>query len=160
MFILHIYNKAIEATAADLTVEQKQKQQEIHFRSLFSFVPRWIGLGRFRAVAGLHSLSSPGQHAQIRSLRRVKMHEGYSDSTADSDVALVQLSSPLEFTNYIQPVCLPRDTIHEARLNFTHCFVTGWGSAYHKGWCKNRLLTHGDEFNVKFTAKAGPVLLK
>uniref|UniRef100_A0A3Q0QSU0 Acrosin n=1 Tax=Amphilophus citrinellus TaxID=61819 RepID=A0A3Q0QSU0_AMPCI len=87
----------------------------------------------FRAVAGLHALPSPGKHAQIRSLREVKMHEGYSINTADSDVALLLLSSPLMFTNYIQPVCLPYDMTHEAKLNFSHCFITGWGSAYHKG---------------------------
>uniref|UniRef100_A0A3B4H150 Acrosin n=1 Tax=Pundamilia nyererei TaxID=303518 RepID=A0A3B4H150_9CICH len=103
------------------------------FFTLFSFVSRRIGLSYFRVVAGLNTLSSPGKYAQVRSIRGVKMHDGYNIITSDNDVTLLLLSSPFKFTNYIQPICLPGDVIHEAMLNLSHCFVSGWGSTYYKG---------------------------
>lgn len=103
------------------------------FFTLFSFVSRRIGLSYFRVVAGLNTLSSPGNYAQVRSIRGVKMHDGYNIFTSDNDVTLLLLSSPFKFTNYIQPICLPGDVIHEAMLNLSHCFVSGWGSTYYKG---------------------------
>lgn len=103
------------------------------FFLLFSFVSRRIGLSHFRVVAGLNTLSSPGKYAQVRSIRGVKMHDDYNIITSDNDVTLLLLSSPFKFTNYIQPICLPGDVIHEAMLNLSHCFVSGWGSTYYKG---------------------------
>lgn len=105
----------------------------VFFFTLFSFVSRRIGLSYFRVVAGLNTLSSPGKYAQVRSIRGVKMHDGYNIITSDNDVTLLLLSSPFKFTNYIQPICLPGDVIHEAMLNLSHCFVSGWGSTYYKG---------------------------
>ncbi|XP_005732702.1 transmembrane protease serine 12 [Pundamilia nyererei] len=98
-----------------------------------------IGLSYFRVVAGLNTLSSPGKYAQVRSIRGVKMHDGYNIITSDNDVTLLLLSSPFKFTNYIQPICLPGDVIHEAMLNLSHCFVSGWGSTYYKGPLTNKL---------------------
>ncbi|KAM9350957.1 transmembrane protease serine 11D [Symphorus nematophorus] len=98
-----------------------------------------ISRSHFRVVAGLHVLSAPGDQAQIRSISEVKMHEDYDDVTSDKDVTLVLLSSPLNFTDHVQPVCTPHNVTHEFILNFSHCFITGWGSTYHKGRMMNRL---------------------
>ncbi|KAM6930033.1 chymotrypsin-like elastase family member 2A [Lycodopsis pacificus] len=93
----------------------------------------------FRVVAGLHVLSAPGHQTQIRSISKVIMHEYYDDRTYDNDVALLILSSPFNFTDHVQPVCIPHNVTHEFILNFSHCFITGWGSTYYKGWLMNRL---------------------
>ncbi|XP_044068319.1 transmembrane protease serine 11D [Siniperca chuatsi] len=99
----------------------------------------WISRRHFRVVAGLHVLSAPGDEAQIRSISEVKMHEDYDVDTADNDVTLVLLSSPFNFTDHVQPVCTPHNVTHELILNFSHCFITGWGSTYYKGRLMNRL---------------------
>ncbi|KAI3356843.1 hypothetical protein L3Q82_003496 [Scortum barcoo] len=99
----------------------------------------WIGRRHFRVVAGLHTLSAPGDQAQVRLVRKVKVHEDYDAATSDSDVALVLLSSPFNFTNHIQPVCTPHNVTHEYILNFSHCFISGWGSTSFKGRLMNRL---------------------
>ena len=91
-------------------------------------------------VAGLNLLSAPGENAQIRPIRLVKMHENYSDVTSDNDVTLVLVSSPFNFTDHVQPICTPHNMTHEFMLNFSHCFITGWGSTRYKGWCKNSLI--------------------
>ncbi|GAA6222814.1 transmembrane protease serine 11D-like [Lates japonicus] len=99
----------------------------------------WISRAYFRVVAGLNVLSAPGDHVQIRSISAVKMHEDYNDATSDNDVTLVLLSSPFNFTDHVQPVCTPHNVTHELNLNFSHCFISGWGSTYYKGRPMNRL---------------------
>ncbi|KAM8863186.1 transmembrane protease serine 12 isoform 3-T3 [Spinachia spinachia] len=47
--------------------------------------------------------------------------------------------SPFAFTDYIQPVCTPHNVTHESILNFSQCFITGWGSTYYRGRRTNRL---------------------
>ncbi|XP_061590840.1 transmembrane protease serine 11D [Cololabis saira] len=100
---------------------------------------RWLSRRFFRVVAGLHVLSTRGDQTQIRSIRRMKLHEDYDDKTSDNDIMLVQLSSPLNFTDYIQPACTPQNVSQEFNLNFSHCFITGWGSKYYKGHLTSRL---------------------
>uniref|UniRef100_A0A3B4U9C9 Acrosin n=1 Tax=Seriola dumerili TaxID=41447 RepID=A0A3B4U9C9_SERDU len=90
-------------------------------------------LAHFRVVAGLNVLSAPGDHAQIHSISRVEMHKDYDDITSDNDVTLVLLSSPFNFTDHVQPICTPHNVTHEFTLNFSHCFISGWGSTYYKG---------------------------
>uniref|UniRef100_A0A4W6DEP0 Peptidase S1 domain-containing protein n=1 Tax=Lates calcarifer TaxID=8187 RepID=A0A4W6DEP0_LATCA len=99
----------------------------------------WISRAYFRVVAGLNVLSAPGDHVQIRSISAVKMHEDYNDATSDNDVTLVLLSSPFNFTDHVQPICTPHNVTHEFNLNFSHCFISGWGSTYYKGRPMNRL---------------------
>ncbi|XP_068454289.1 transmembrane protease serine 11D [Clinocottus analis] len=90
-------------------------------------------------VAGLQVLSTPGIQTQTRSISQVQMNEDYNIATSDNDVTLLFLSSPFHFTDYIQPICTPHNVTHEFTLNFSHCFITGWGSKYYKGELMNRL---------------------
>ncbi|XP_078806798.1 transmembrane protease serine 12 isoform X7 [Oryzias latipes] len=46
-------------------------------------------------------------------------------------------SDPLH--HHVQPACTPYSVTHEFVLNFTHCFITGWGSSYYKGRLMNNL---------------------
>ncbi|KAF7654276.1 hypothetical protein LDENG_00071720 [Lucifuga dentata] len=84
-------------------------------------------------MAGLNVLSAPGEHTQSRSVLELRLHENYSVETFDSDVALLLLSSPLNFNDHIQPICIPDNVIHEQTLKFSHCFIAGWGSTYFTG---------------------------
>ncbi|XP_069832304.1 transmembrane protease serine 11C-like [Dendropsophus ebraccatus] len=60
------------------------------------------------------------------SLQNIIIHENYTNGVFAYDIALLQLSSPLSYTPYIRPVCLPDE------LDFfpdnSSCYVTGWGS--------------------------------
>jgi len=63
---------------------------------------------------------------------------GYSDPESGSDVVLVQLSSPVYWSDYIRPICLPASgTLFPAGLP---CYVTGWGNMRNGG--KARSLLH------------------
>jgi secreted trypsin-like serine protease len=53
-------------------------------------------------------------------------HPNYDTSTSDNDIALIQLSSSVDFTDYIKPVCLATDgSVFSAG---TISWVTGWGA--------------------------------
>ncbi|KAM3617258.1 uncharacterized protein V6R79_003998 [Siganus canaliculatus] len=98
-----------------------------------------LPLRYFRVQAGLTVLSAPGEYVQSRSIKEVKNHEGYNTVTADKDVALLLLNAPLEFTDYVQPICTPHNASHELTLTFSECFISGWGSTYHGGPMVNKL---------------------
>lgn len=65
-------------------------------------------------------------HIEQRSLKRIISHPDYNAMTYDYDIALLELSKPLEFTNTIQPICLP-DSSHMFPAGMS-CWVTGWGT--------------------------------
>ncbi|CAL1611392.1 unnamed protein product [Knipowitschia caucasica] len=63
---------------------------------------------------------------QRRSIHRIVPHPEYNMMTFDYDVALLELSEPLEFTNSIRPICLPSSShVFPAGMS---CWVTGWGA--------------------------------
>ncbi|XP_034467616.1 suppressor of tumorigenicity 14 protein homolog [Hippoglossus hippoglossus] len=74
---------------------------------------------------------------QRRPLKRIISHPDYNQMTFDYDVALLELSEPLQFTNTLQPICLPSSShIFPAGMA---CWVTGWG-ALREGGQKAQLL--------------------
>ncbi|KAI7803509.1 trypsin II-P29-like [Triplophysa rosa] len=58
-------------------------------------------------------------------VRLVIKHPSYDESTENNDIALLELSSPVEFTNYIWPICLAAtgSTFGAG----TKSWITGWG---------------------------------
>ncbi|XP_040918369.1 cationic trypsin-like [Toxotes jaculatrix] len=61
-----------------------------------------------------------------RSVSQIIPHPDYNSNTNNNDMALLRLSSTVEFTNYIKPVCLASEgSVFAAG---TTCWVTGWGN--------------------------------
>lgn len=60
------------------------------------------------------------------SVKRIISHPDYNQMTFDYDIALLELSEPLKFTNTIQPICLPAAS-HVFPAGMA-CWVTGWGA--------------------------------
>uniref|UniRef100_A0A674ITF2 Peptidase S1 domain-containing protein n=1 Tax=Terrapene triunguis TaxID=2587831 RepID=A0A674ITF2_9SAUR len=85
-----------------------------------------------------------------RSVRNIIIHEKYTNTIPnhDYDIAVVQLSSPVEFTSDIRMVCLP-----EKFYVFPHdttCFVTGWGALQNQGECLLKEPSHDVTYLVHF----------
>ncbi|XP_044133564.1 transmembrane protease serine 11C-like [Bufo gargarizans] len=59
-------------------------------------------------------------------LQNIIIHENYTSGEYQNDITLLQLSSPVKFTPYIQPVCLP-DALDIFPDN-SSCYVSGWGT--------------------------------
>ncbi|XP_067839524.1 transmembrane protease serine 11B-like protein isoform X3 [Heptranchias perlo] len=68
----------------------------------------------------------------IRNIKRIIRHPNYARKTQnDFDIAVLELSSPLTFSNVIQPVCLPSSSqVFPAGRS---CTITGWGALVYQG---------------------------
>uniref|UniRef100_W5LV93 Peptidase S1 domain-containing protein n=1 Tax=Lepisosteus oculatus TaxID=7918 RepID=W5LV93_LEPOC len=58
-----------------------------------------------------------------KKVKQVLLHPDYSSS--NNDIALLELRSPVTFTNYIQPICLAANS--SSFYTGTSCWVAGWG---------------------------------
>uniref|UniRef100_H2ZT88 Peptidase S1 domain-containing protein n=1 Tax=Latimeria chalumnae TaxID=7897 RepID=H2ZT88_LATCH len=78
-------------------------------------------LGRYQQGSNYSS------QERSRNITRIIIHEKYTKYPGKgSDIALLQLSSDVTYTDYILPICLPA-----ARVHFPEgyeCWVTGWGN--------------------------------
>nr|XP_009665539.1 PREDICTED: kallikrein-8-like [Struthio camelus australis] len=73
---------------------------------------------------GDHSLKRKEGTEQCISSAQAFVHPSYNPTSHDSDIMLLKLQKPAHFTDYVQPVALPK---HCPPPN-TECIVSGWGS--------------------------------
>ncbi|XP_055500199.1 enteropeptidase [Leucoraja erinacea] len=84
-------------------------------------------LSRWEAVLGLHAqgnLTSP--QTQVLAIDRILINPQYNRRTKDGDIALLRLESAVQYTDYIQPACLPDSKQHFSVG--TRCSIAGWGA--------------------------------
>uniref|UniRef100_A0A3Q2EF90 Zgc:100868 n=1 Tax=Cyprinodon variegatus TaxID=28743 RepID=A0A3Q2EF90_CYPVA len=62
----------------------------------------------------------------VRKATQITIHPDYNSSTVDNDIALIRLSEPVSFTNYISPVCLAAS--NSTFYSGVESWVTGWGT--------------------------------
>nr|XP_046233687.1 chymotrypsin-like protease CTRL-1 [Scatophagus argus] len=74
---------------------------------------------------GRETQSGPNIHEVRSSVSQVIVHPNYNNSLFNNDIALMKLSSPVTFTNYIRPICLA--SYSSQFHNSTSCWSTGWG---------------------------------
>ena len=92
----------------------------IHSYSRFNLSLVTVFLGRQS-----QELANPNE--VNRTLTEVIVHPDYDQaSPSDSDIALLKLSSPVTFTDYISPVCLA--AADSTLYTGAHTWVTGWGT--------------------------------
>ncbi|XP_058432346.1 ovochymase-1 [Marmota monax] len=88
-------------------------------------------------VAGDHDRTLKESTEQVRRAKHIIVHEDFDIVTYDYDIALIQLSSPLEYNSVVRPVCLPHS--REPLFSSEICTVTGWGSTSEDGGLASRL---------------------
>ncbi|XP_042637226.1 ovochymase-1 [Orycteropus afer afer] len=82
-------------------------------------------------IAGDHDRTLKESTEQVRRAKFIVGHEDFDMLNYDSDIALIQLNSPLEYNAVVRPVCLPERM--EPLLSSEICAVTGWGSISEDG---------------------------
>ncbi|XP_048458511.1 coagulation factor IX-like [Rhincodon typus] len=88
----------------------------------------------FHIIAGEHLLETEEGTEQVRNASRMILHERYNAETIDSDIALLQLSDPIELDDYAVPICLAeRDFVLRELNRIRYSTVTGWGRLYGAG---------------------------
>ncbi|CAI5671685.1 unnamed protein product [Oreochromis niloticus] len=75
---------------------------------------------------GRHNQSGLNPSEVTQTLENVVCHPDYNHLTLENDICLLKLSAPVNFTDYVQPICLAseKSTFH----NGTSSWVTGFGS--------------------------------
>ncbi|XP_067896084.1 suppressor of tumorigenicity 14 protein homolog [Heterodontus francisci] len=86
---------------------------------------RYSTSSAWTAYLGLRLMNRMNSWIVTRSINRIITHPKYDEYTSDYDIALLELKTPVFFSDSIQPVCLPATThIFSTTAN---CYVTGWG---------------------------------
>jgi len=96
-------------------------------------------------IAGKHFLNQSDQGQQLRMLRRAKCHPNWDNWYANGrqyDIAILKLSSPIDFSSTIQPIPLlkKRNQIEPGTI----CTVAGWGATKEGARVKPLTLQHAN----------------
>ncbi|XP_036602610.1 enteropeptidase [Trichosurus vulpecula] len=87
---------------------------------------------RWEAVLGLHSTSNlTNPQTVIQLIDQIIINPHYNKRTKDSDIALMHLESKVNYTDYIQPICLPEAS--QVFPDGMDCFIAGWGTIKYQG---------------------------
>ncbi|XP_061105321.1 enteropeptidase [Conger conger] len=88
-----------------------------------------VHISGWKALLGLHRQGGPPSlHKETRQVDRIIFNKIYNRRTKDGDIAMMHLETPVNFTDYIQPICLP-DNDEPGRK----CFIAGWGRVAEQG---------------------------
>ena len=80
----------------------------------------------YRVLLGSTQLHQHTQHTREMSLSRIIMHPDFEKlHPFGSDIAMLQLLFPVNFTSYIIPACLPVPGMQLP--SNSSCWITGWG---------------------------------
>ncbi|XP_044160562.1 serine protease 33-like [Bufo gargarizans] len=80
----------------------------------------------YKVVLGEYQLDTTSPHQVESTVQSITVNAQYNEATSSGDIAVIKLSSPVNYTDYILPVCVPA-----ASMSFpggTNCWVTGWGT--------------------------------
>ncbi|XP_019747943.1 tryptase-like, partial [Hippocampus comes] len=80
--------------------------------------------GNVTAFVGRHSQTGSNPNEQNRSVSLIISHPDFNSSTSDNDVALLRLSSPVTFNDFIGSVCLAASG--STFFDGTQSWFTGW----------------------------------
>ncbi|XP_069374179.1 serine protease 27 [Paralichthys olivaceus] len=81
---------------------------------------------RWQVSLGRQNLQGINPNEVSRSVARIILHPNYDSDSSNNDIALLRLSSPVKFTDFIRPVCLAASG--SVFNNGTDSWVTGWGA--------------------------------
>ena len=85
----------------------------------------------WRVSLGRQNLQSNNPNEVSSTVAEIVLHPAYDSDTSNNDIALLRLSSPVKFTDYIRPVCLAAgDSVFNSG---TDSWVTGWGAVKEGG---------------------------
>ncbi|XP_059327187.1 acrosin-like [Ammospiza nelsoni] len=83
-------------------------------------------ISAMRLLIGVTQLTEPGPEAQVRLIKRLLIHNEYDPADQSNDIALLEMSEPVQCNSHIQLVCVPKATVNVAQLDT--CYVAGWGA--------------------------------
>ncbi|KAM9801675.1 transmembrane protease serine 5 [Neosynchiropus ocellatus] len=83
-------------------------------------------LSSWTVYAGIVERTSTNMAQQNgHAVEKIIHHEDYNSRDTDSDIALMKLRTPLDFSDTIRPICLPQYNYDPP--SGTQCWISGWG---------------------------------
>ncbi|XP_016851674.1 serine protease 27 [Anolis carolinensis] len=80
---------------------------------------------------GIYQLANDSKDTVTSTVQQVMIHPNYTSKAGSSaDIALVELTSPVTYSDAILPVCLPKSSMQFS--TGARCWVTGWGHVQQK----------------------------
>ena len=83
------------------------------------------------ALLGINNLYDDHDHGVSVDAKSYVVHPEYDESTLKNDIALVRLVEPVEFSDYVRPVCLATSSNETA--DYRRCWIAGWGTTSYGG---------------------------
>uniref|UniRef100_A0A8C8YM73 Peptidase S1 domain-containing protein n=1 Tax=Prolemur simus TaxID=1328070 RepID=A0A8C8YM73_PROSS len=94
------------------------------------FFKKSRALENYQVLLGYTRLYQQTQHTQKMSVNQIITHPDFEKlHPFGSDIAMLQLALPVDFTFYIAPVCLPSADMQLP--SNASCWITGWGITNH-----------------------------
>ncbi|XP_053513889.1 enteropeptidase [Artibeus jamaicensis] len=87
---------------------------------------------KWKAILGLHetsNLTSPQVAARL--VDQIVINPQYNKRTKNNDIAMMHLEVKVNYTDYIQPICLPDE--NQVLPPGTICSIAGWGRVAYQG---------------------------
>lgn len=123
---IYIYITAIVTKVTVIMVNIRCYENNYIF---FSVLSR-LELSSTKVYLGRHSQSGLNPNEVTQTLKNIVCHPDYNPSTNENDICLLKLSAPVNFTDYIQPICLASE--NSTFYSGTSSWVTGFGTTASK----------------------------
>nr|XP_033811914.1 transmembrane protease serine 9 [Geotrypetes seraphini] len=125
-----------DASRGEFPWQVSLRENDEHFCGAAIFNERWLVSAAhcfndfldpavWVAYLGTTALSGTDSSTVRANIKEIIKHPSYNVDTADYDVAVLQLESPLTFNKYLRPICLPSAT-HTFPVG-KKCIISGWG---------------------------------
>lgn len=84
-----------------------------------------LNLQNHYVYVGLHDINKPVYGEQKIGAERIFIHESYSTTTQENDIAIIRLAKPVTISDNINVICLPGPEATAANVTV---WVAGWGT--------------------------------